>query len=158
MDSNLDRDILAGLGGSMNSHSLTHVIESDTPTAIDATELESEPNIIKHSSYHDFDKLVTILKGSKNRFSIFSQNIQSLNAKWNDLDIFIEMLQRHGVFFSALCLQETWLDDEVDINNYTLKNYTKILQGKHCSKAGGLAIYLHNNIAYSLKAQIKHGL
>ncbi len=148
---------MQGIGGSSDTHSFIRII--DTEIDYDKTEsspAENEPNIIEHSSYHTFEKLVKTLKTYKNKFSILSLNIQSLGAKWSELQIFIERLKNEGVFFSALCLQETWLAEGADISDYDLNGYTTIPQGYHCTSAGGLMIYLHENFNYTKKLSLKY--
>lgn len=156
----IDIEVIQGFGGNEDSHSFVRIIDSEIDAdyleKTQTTELENEPCIIKHSSYHDFDKLVDILKINKNRFSIYSLNIQSLAAKWSEFQIFIERLKISGVFFSALCLQETWLDDNADFKQHQLEDYNCIPQGKHCTNAGGLVIYLHNNFKYTVKRSLKY--
>ncbi len=48
------------------------------------------PQIISHSSYYDFEKLSLTLQACKNKFTIFSTNIQYINAKIYELRLFIE--------------------------------------------------------------------
>ena len=157
MIDDLDSDILHGFGGNADSHSFIRIIQSETDRENDdISEFEQEPCIIKHSSYHDFDKLVSVLKSHKNKFCVFSQNIQSIGAKWNELQIFIQRLKNQGLFFSAICLQETWLDDNANIKDYDLDDYEPISQGKHCTNAGGLLIYLHKKLKHTVKKQLKY--
>ncbi len=51
--------------------------------------------IISHSSYYDFEKLSLTLQACKNKFTIFSTNIQSINAKIDELRLFIESLKSY---------------------------------------------------------------
>ena len=151
----LGDEIIQSFGGNINSHSLIHVIDAEIDLS-DSTPEENEPTIIKHSSYHTFESLVSTLKKAKNNFSIFSSNIQSLNAKWDEFKIFLKRLDKNGVFFSALCLQETWLAENANLSQYELGNYEMIPQGKHCSSAGGLMIYLHKNFQHFRKQALKY--
>ena len=75
-------------------------------------------------------------------FSILSLNIQSLNAKFDLLQIFVQQLRQSNHEFSAICLQESWLSNAADTSLYQLEGYTLIFQGKTCSQHGGLVIYL----------------
>ena len=79
-------------------------------------------------------------------FSILSLNIQSLNAKFDQLHIFVRRQSNHE--FRAICLQESWLLNVEDISLYQLEGYTLILQGKTCSQHGGVVIYLNNKYNY----------
>ena len=82
-------------------------------------------------------------------FTILSTNIVCLNAKFDELSIFIQDLKQNGLFFSAKCLQESWLSQDDDISMYQLDGYTYISEGRKCSPKGGLVIYLHENFTYS---------
>ncbi len=48
--------------------------------------------------------LMTFNSG-KNKFSIFSTNIQSIKAKFDELKIFFENIGTLGTEFSAICTQ-----------------------------------------------------
>ncbi len=55
--------------------------------------------IIGHSPYYDHDTLALILSKSKNAFSILSTNIQSINAKFDELNIFfIEFWKKESLY------------------------------------------------------------
>ncbi len=151
----LDNDVLHSIGGNTESHSFAKIIEQDfnLPGTSESSMEESEPIIIKHSSYHDIDQIVTVLNNHKNKFSIFSTNIHSLGAKWSEFQIFVKRLRDKKCYFSALCIQETWLEEGASIDEYKLEGYEAIPQGKHCSKAGGLMIYLHEKFKYVKKLQ-----
>ena len=146
----MDSDILRHIGGKENK-SLIRLIESDSNL-----DDENEPCIIKHSSFHDFNKLVSVLKNCKDKFSVFSTNIGSIRAKMNEFKIIIERLKNHNCYFSAICIQESWLTDNEDISNYELQDYSLISQGKHCSTKGGLLIYLHDTFQHMPKSQLKY--
>ncbi len=75
----------------MGSNSFVQIIDAD----VEDNEIEQSNNI-SHSSYYDFNKLTTTLNNSKNKFSIFSTNIQSINVK---LRIFIKSLQKTNFAF-----------------------------------------------------------
>ena len=45
---------------------------------------------------------------------------------------------------SAVCLQETWLDEESDTSLFQIDGYMLICEGKICSSHAGLAIYFSN--------------
>ncbi len=53
----------------------------------------------------------------KKGVSILSCNIQSINAKINELKIFIDELREKGLEFQVICVQETCLKDEDDNDN-----------------------------------------
>ena len=52
---------------------------------------------------------------------------------------------------SAICIQETWLNEHDDISIFNLNGYNCISQGKTCSQRGGLVIFLNDNFNYNIK-------
>ena len=102
----------------------------------------NEQEIIRRSSYYDFDQFSKLAKENKNSFSILSTNIQSVNIKLSELEAFIEELNTVNFKFSVICLQETWIDESEDISPFHLQGYDCISQGKTCTSKGGLIIYV----------------
>jgi len=143
--------------GGSDTNSFLHIIDSDQNTnETDISEQESEPCIISHSSYHDHDKLIATLKKCKDKFSILSTNIQSLRAKMDEFRIMIDRLKRTDCYFSAICIQESWLTDNDDTDHLKLEGYNLIPQSKHCSSKGGLIIYLHEHFQHTQKLKLKY--
>ena len=134
--------ILENVGG-LHSHSLAHILNVDNTD--DAVEL----NIIKHSPYFDQEFFLKILKEKNQNFTVLSLNIQSINAKFDQLKIVLNLIQENNCHISAICLQETWLRDDSNNALISLENYILISQGGKCSSHGGLAIYLREK--YNLK-------
>ncbi len=64
----------------------------------------------------DSNQLSITLNNNKNKLSIFSTNIQSINAKIDKLRIFMERLHKTNFAFSTLCVQESWLFEGDDIS------------------------------------------
>ena len=94
-----DHVILSNLGG-VESHNLISILDIE----------DNEPQSIQHSSYYDtdsFKKLIT----NHNIFSVLSLNIQSINAKFSELETFVEELQNSQFKFNVICLQECWILD-----------------------------------------------
>lgn len=88
---------------------------------------------------------------SLNDFTVLTLNIQSINAKFNNLFPVINNLAASGSYFGAICLQETWLDEKCDLSLLQIPGYKLIHQGKKCSKHGGLIIYLDSKYLYKLR-------
>ena len=84
----------------------------------------------------------------KNEFSILSMNIESLNAKFDDLILYLENFKNNGIQFSAICLQETWFSHSTPLNMFKIPGYNLISQSRTTSIRGGLAIYLHATFQY----------
>ncbi len=91
--------------------SFVQILDADSDDNDDSNQLP----IIQHSSYYDFEKFTSTLNNFKNKFSIFSSNIQSINAKNDELRIFVKYLQKHNFIFNAICIQESWLSKVDDI-------------------------------------------
>ena len=137
----MDSVILESVGG-VHRHSLPHILN------VDVTNDGEELNIIKHSPYLDQENFIKILKGKNNNFTVLSLNTQSLNAKLDQLNFLLHLLQENSCHISDICLQETWLREDSNIDVISLENYNLISQGKRCSAHGGLAIYLHENFNF----------
>ena len=107
-------------------------------------------SLIPHSSYFDTDQIcnLPVATSKQHCFSILSSNIESINAKFGELEIFIEQLNQVNFKFSAICLQESWLSTDDDISPFQLDGYTCRSQGKTCSNKGGLIIYLNETFKY----------
>ena len=89
-----------------------------------------------------------MLLDKSDHFNILSLNIQSINAKFDQLQLMLRNLHEQNCEFSAICLQETWLSDSSDISHLLLDNYNLISQGARISSHSGLGIYLHKKFSY----------
>ena len=56
-----------------------------------------------------------------------------------------------GLYFGAICLQETWLSSDADVSLLHIPGYKLIHQGSKCTRHGGLIIYLHEEYTYKLR-------
>ena len=117
--------------------------------------VDGEPELIDHSPYYDQDQLINILTEKQNSFNIFSMNCQSLNSKVDELRILFHELENSNCFFDAICLQETWLDENSDTSLLAIEGYNLISQGKLCSAHSDLVIYLHNSHKYKILSLYK---
>ena len=92
------------------------------------------------------------LKKHKNSFTIFSTNIISLNAKFDELTAYIDILRETDFEFSAICLQECWIN-ETHFINLDIDGYTCIQQPGNLGRKSGLVIYLNDKYRYDIKCQ-----
>ena len=83
-------------------NSLTHVFHTNNADDILDDNLD-----ITDSLYYDYNQFHRLLQPNKNNFSILSYNIQSLHAKFNELEAFVTGLQSNKFEFSKICLQES---------------------------------------------------
>ena len=138
-----DEVILHSYGGYQNNslRAYLHLDDND-----DINELSA----IKHSSYYDIDQFKSLLQDNVNSFSILSSNIESINSKITDIQLFVEELRQNNLELSAICLQECWISDSEDISHIEINGYQCIRQGKSCSNKGGLIIYLLEKFNYDI--------
>lgn len=101
-----------------------------------------------HQSKYYKNSEFTDLHQKNNLFTIMSLNCQSLNSKFQQIQIYMENYANLGCLPSVICLQETWLDHEADTSLFQIKNYTLLSKGKSCSLHGGVAMYIHNQFNY----------
>ena len=112
--------------------SLTHLLnENDN---MDSDTLE----VIEHSPYYSDADFQSLLK-LNNTLSIMSLNSQSINAKFDEVQLFIDRINTSGSL-GILGLQESWTDINEDISLFELPGYTLHHQGKQCCKHGGLFV------------------
>ena len=82
---------------------------------------------------------------------MLSLNTQSINAKFHQLYAIINNLAATGLYFGAICLQETWLESNSDLSLLQIPGYKLIHKGRKCSKHGGLIIYINEIYSYVLR-------
>ena len=75
-------------------------------------------------------------------------NVASLNAKFAQLKIYVELLKTHNCELSIICLQESWLSDNMDTSLFQLDGCTLLSLGKICNGHGGLIIYISTRFHY----------
>ena len=135
-----NNDILHNLGGS-DKFSLSNLVEPDV--------LESEePQLLQQSPYYNIDSLIDLLQMKQNTLKCLSMNIQSLNAKFSQLEIYIHNLSVSNCEFDVICIQETWLNSNSDCSLLQLDGYTLLTQPYSSSAHGGLAMYIKSNLEY----------
>ena len=90
--------------------------------------------------------LLKILK----KITVFSLNIDSLNSKFDELNILIHTLAESNVFISVICIQEARIGENSNVEHLNLKNYKMITQAytDRCSRKGGLVTYILNSISF----------
>ena len=104
--------------------SLTHLLNDDNNT--DTCDIE----LVKHSQYFsetEFQKL----QFKNDRLGIMSLNCQSINAKFDELQLFINRFSKVEEI-RVVCLQETWTSENDDISLFQLPSYKLFHKGKKC--------------------------
>ena len=141
----LSEEILGNKGGVINND-LTECIN------LDSFEIQYPEAKTKYLSIED---LRDFLIKHKNICTILSLNIESINAKFDEFKILMESLNENEAFFSIICLQESWLTENCDPNQFELQHYNLYSQGSNqCSKKGGLITYVRDNL--NVKKVQKH--
>ena len=139
-NNNNDEEILKHFGG-MSLNSLRNIL-------LDITDVEQTIETISHSPYIDTTILGGYMKKFATHFTILSLNIQCLNAKFEALSLFIKDLNDNGFHFSAICLQETWLQNN-DSMLYKIPGYKSIALNASCSSHGGLMIFVADEFQFT---------
>ena len=142
-NNSLEDRILDNFGGAIEND-LIHTIGI-------ADEQLYELNTMTRSSYIDTADLKDALTSTKDKFTVFSLNVQSINSKFKLIYPLMLELNNADTAFSAICLQESWLTDDSDLSQYQLPIHNLIHQGKKCSGHGGLLIYLHKRYSHVVR-------
>ena len=123
-------------------NSLTHLIEYLDP--ID----EGEINPIHHSNYYNNEEFKEAHKQTDVKLSILNLNCQCINSKFDKIKLFPEGIDNNSKPISVITLQETWADNETEMNLFILPNYTMVYDDSRLSKHGGLITYIHNTFSF----------
>ena len=139
-----DHVIISNLGG-VESHNLISILDIE----------DNEPQSIQHSSYYDTNSFKKLITNHTNICSVLSLNIQSINAKFSELETFVEELHNSQFKFYVICLQECWIRDQSDTCPFQIPGYDCVAQGKSSSERGGLITCVDNLSQYEVRKSIK---
>ena len=87
---------------------------------------DPELDSFTQSDYGARDKLVYYLQKHISEFTISSLNVQSLHAKIEQLKILIYDLVQNNLYFDIICVQETWLSQDSNVDLIQLEHYTSL--------------------------------
>ena len=96
------------------ANSLPHLLHSEN---------NEELNEIRHSPYISDDELFQQRVNCKNGLSIISLNCQSLQTKFNYINLPIDKFVHNNCPLLVVCLQETWISSGTDISPYIIPEY-----------------------------------
>jgi hypothetical protein len=130
-------DILNHRGG-FDRNNLLNIIK-------DLDNYEEMLTICAESPYIDTENLSSYMQKFKNHFTVLDINIQSLNAKFDCFITLLNDLFNANIYFSAICIQETWLKHFTNLDLFSIPNYSMFSLPPTCSSHGGLVIYVHEN-------------
>ena len=133
-----ESEILERFGG-VDRNNLNNMLASD--------DLDSEIDFSSYSPYVTQEGLPNYIGDDKNKFSIFSLNCQSINAKYDKIKVVLEDFNSKGVQFSVLNLQESWQKNElntneVDTTHFEFEGYKSFATGATSSGHGGVITYV----------------
>ena len=85
----------------------------------------------------------------KSSFSMLHLNIRSLQK---NLDSLLNLLMTLKFEFKAICITETWCSDNaMNHNLFELRQYKSIHQVRRAGKGGGMAVFLHESLIFSIR-------
>ena len=87
---------------------------------------------------------------TKDEFTIFLLNMRSLPEHFRELTTYLDCLNTK---FKVIALTETWLKEWH--TSYTIPNYNFEQEFRHKMRGGGVALYLHNSLQYTLRDDLK---
>ena len=128
-------DLLSKYGG-LDKHNFNNTVEHFFKSE------EPEDNF-PTSHYFDIDSFSGFIRDCQNDFLLLSLNIECLNAKFDKLCAFLQMLADKNIFFSAIALQECWLSPKANIDDFAISGYHKPVHQEYiCGQKGGLVVYI----------------
>ena len=127
--------------GLNEKNSLPHLLDRISP------EIENEASLIEHSKYYNDVEFRNVLHNTNSKISIMSLNSQSINAKFDQLKIFLDNINMECPI-SVICIQESWTHEGIEMSQFSLPNYTMLFKNRRLSTHGGLIMYIHDDFAY----------
>ena len=137
--------------GGIKENDLTKIISNDL-NADDAGN-DDEIDTMSHSPYFLPSHLPNHLI---NYFGILSLNAGSLSAKFNSLQILLELLSSQNIHFPVICIQESWITDESMLQLLQLNGYNTFHVNASSSTHGGVVTYVDNSYDVTIKAQVNN--
>ena len=122
-------------------NSLPHLLDRISP------EMENEASLIEHSKYYNDVDFRDVLHNANSKISILSLNSQSINAKFDQLKLFLDNVIMESPIL-VICIQESWAHEGIEMSQFFLPNYTMIFENRRLSTHGGLIMYIHDDFAY----------
>ena len=127
--------------GLNEKNSLPHLLDRISP------EMENEASLIEHSKYYNDVEFRNVLHNTNSKISILSLNSQSINAKFDQLKIFLDNINMECPI-SVICIQESWTHEGIEMSQFSLPSYTMLFKNRRLSTHGGLIMYIHDDFAY----------
>ena len=84
-------------------------------------------------------------------FSIIHTNIRSLSKNFDNLVIFLKLLNRN---LSCIGISETWLSDISPIDTFSIPNYYFLCKSRTSRRGGGVGIYVNKTYNYKERTDL----
>ena len=88
-------------------------------------------------------------------FSLIHFNCRSIKSCFEDLKDYLVSLQRH---FEVICISESWLKNDDNINDYMLDNYDMVYRNRTNKRGGGVIIYVSNVLKFKLLPELSENI
>ena len=86
-------------------------------------------------------------------FSMIHTNTRSLPKNFNNLVIFLRLLNRN---LSCIGISETWLNDMSPIDTFNIPSYSFLCKSRSSNRVGYVGIYVNNT--YNFKERTDLGI
>ena len=110
---------------------------------------EEEINFIDHSIYytdHDYKECISRNNGALRMLNL---NCAGLNAKYDNLKIFLAECNNNLLPLHVITLQETHINSNADVQYFELPGYTLVYDLARINSFGGVAIYVHDSFSFT---------
>ena len=130
--------------------------QNDLNKLLPSVDTECDVDISSFSPYVSEKQLPSYVDTFKDNLSILTLNCQSINAKFDKLQVLMqELIHKNKIHFSVILFQETLLkssdDFEDTLSTYILPGYKKPFGiPASCSKHGGLLCYVKETLEASV--------
>ena len=108
------------------------------------------PNLFTESPYMDNEEALNVLSKNKNQFNLLTLNCQSLMAKFDQLQIYMNFFTNADCPLSVVCLQETWLSAIHDVSMMNIEGYKFVYKPKSASLHGGVGFYIKDSLDFKV--------
>ena len=124
-------------------NSLLDLVQNISPDS------EEEVNFIDHSIYYNDQDYKDCVSRSKGALRILNLNCGGLNAKFDNLKIFLADCNNISFPIHVITLQETHINSNADIQYFELPGYTLVYDLAKINSFGGVAIYVHDSFSFT---------
>ena len=106
-------------------------------------------NFTDHSIYYNDQNYKECIARSNGALRILNLNCGGLNAKFDNLKIFLAECNNTMFPLHVITLQETHINSNSDIRYFDLPGYTLVYDLARINTFGGVAIYVHDSFSFN---------